>query len=437
MTLVPSLQPFERLQVSDGLLINADRWRHAHDYHRKRQNVLYQSLNQAGIVWGLGVCPIDAPAEVTSQYRDGRWIQIQPGLAIDALGNPIVVPEAIDFRISSEPFNDQPLLVYVVISYVDPDQLYRPSGLELVAESFRIDEKNHLPDALEIELCRIELQPGIERIETATSVLFPQSNSLDLRHRVSAQSKAKESVQVATLNQLKIHDRLKSLARSSQGLYPNLQINVCQLETNWNQQQLVVLSSSALSFTASQLEPIRQYVQQGGTILIESPIEDTRFREMLLVQQQLENAIAELDTKLYSPNSRMNTSDTESLSRSLSSELEAINSAVQALAQSTIQPYQEFAQSLDTTLIPWNQLQNGHLLLSKPFLFSALPTVKHQPIQLWAGDGLIVMFGELSTAWQNSDRTLSRETIRSAQEFGINLLHYAWVRHHLMQLQQS
>ena len=34
----PPIQPFERLQATDGLLVNAERWRKAHDYHRRRQN---------------------------------------------------------------------------------------------------------------------------------------------------------------------------------------------------------------------------------------------------------------------------------------------------------------------------------------------------------------------------------------------------------------
>ncbi len=29
----PKIQSFERLQVSDGLMINSERWRLAHEYH--------------------------------------------------------------------------------------------------------------------------------------------------------------------------------------------------------------------------------------------------------------------------------------------------------------------------------------------------------------------------------------------------------------------
>ncbi len=38
-----------------------------------------------------------APSQVEARYRDGRWVQIQPGIAIDLAGNLIVVPTSYDF----------------------------------------------------------------------------------------------------------------------------------------------------------------------------------------------------------------------------------------------------------------------------------------------------------------------------------------------------
>jgi hypothetical protein len=71
-------------------------------------------------------------------------------------------------------------------------------------------------------------------------------------------------------------------------------------------------------------------------------------------------------------------------------------------------------------------------------LFAALPTINEQPIQLLTGGGIIVIIGNLSIAW-GLDETLSipRETIRTAQEMGINILHFAWRRRQLMQAMQA
>ena len=46
----PSINSLERLLVRDGLMLNAERWRRSQEYHRQRQNIHYQSLNQPGII---------------------------------------------------------------------------------------------------------------------------------------------------------------------------------------------------------------------------------------------------------------------------------------------------------------------------------------------------------------------------------------------------
>jgi hypothetical protein len=92
---------------------------------------------------------------VIAQYRDGRWLQIQPGIAIDLVGNPIVVPEPIEFRISSENLTPDSISVYLVVSYVNPEKLRRKEQREIIQETFRIDEKTNPPGDLEVELCRI------------------------------------------------------------------------------------------------------------------------------------------------------------------------------------------------------------------------------------------------------------------------------------------
>jgi hypothetical protein len=64
--------------------------------------------------------------------------------------------------------------------------------------------------------------------------------------------------------------------------------------------------------------------------------------------------------------------------------------------------------------------------------------VGEEPIQLLVGGGIILIVGDLSAGWGIDElRSLPRETIRTAQEMGINLLHYAWRRRQMLQLQQA
>jgi hypothetical protein len=174
----PPVQPLEQLHVKDGLMINAERWRRAHDYHQQRQSMVYQALNQPGIVTGLGIHLVSAPADVPAKYRDRRWLEIQPGLAIDLAGNLIVVPHPVVFRISAgEMLEKETLDVYLTISHVDPKSLVRREQPEIIQETFRIDETTQAPTGFELEVCRIQLKPGEVELRQPEDVLSPGLNA--------------------------------------------------------------------------------------------------------------------------------------------------------------------------------------------------------------------------------------------------------------------
>ena len=74
----------------------------------------------------------------------------------------------------------------------------------------------------------------------------------------------------------------------------------------------------------------------------------------------------------------------------------------------------------------------------KPFLFAALPVVNGQPIRLLTCGGIILVIGDIASAWGlDSALSLSRITIRTAQELGVNILQFAWKRRQLIGLQQE
>jgi hypothetical protein len=84
------------------------------------------------------------------------------------------------------------------------------------------------------------------------------------------------------------------------------------------------------------------------------------------------------------------------------------------------------------------RLNRNHPLRTQPFLFSALPTIEEQPTQILMGGGIIFAIGNLSSAWGlDEELSLPRETIRTAQEMGINILHFAWRRRQMMQAIQT
>lgn len=386
----PAIQPFERLQAADGLLINAERWHKAHNYHRTRQNTHYQCLNQPGIVCGLGVRDIPAPSKVEAKYRDGRWVQIQPGIAIDLAGNLIVVPTAFDFPIDLEVANSEPIMVYLTVSYVDPEELRSRNTREVVKEAYRFDQRNSTPNIWEIEICRILLQPEQKEITLPDDVFFPGYNNIDLRYRRQAQARPQAIVRMAQVNHsdsecARNFFNLSYFLQSIEPLYPYLrglhELGQVSFKDKIQEYDLLYLTGQqALSINTVELKKLKNYLNTGGILLIDAPAD------------------------------------------------------AEALIQST----HAFAEQLGTALKNTKELRRDHPLKTRPFLFAALPIVDRKEIQIFTDGGVILIVGDLASGWGlDKELTMPRLAIRTAQEFGINIISYAWKRRQLIGLQQE
>ncbi|MBL1176293.1 hypothetical protein [Pantanalinema sp. GBBB05] len=435
------IEPFQRLRVSDGLLLTAERWRIAHDYHRKRQNIYYQSLNQAGIVAGLGVCVTAAPETIAQEHRDGRWLQIQPGVAIDGFGNPIVVPEPITFRIASPAPLDGELMVYLTLRYVDPERLQGLGDRDLVQETFRIDEITRVPTPNEVELCRICLPPGEINLRPALDIWHPTVNSLDLRFRQIAQARPVQQVAIAQAVSesapwldATVTDRLQSLLQSLPVLSPMMQgdvlppLNLTHSDTPLLPIDLLYLTwRQLLALTVSEKFVLQRYAAAGTVLLVETGTQEASIVELSLIRQQLKEAIASV----------AKATDSAEMRRDLATELAAVDIALNEQLQSLMTTLQACVAPLGITVDTPSPLSREHPLRHTPFLFAQLPCIEGYPVQLFNWGSLVLCIGSLSQAWGlDDDLILPRETIRTAQEMGINLLHYSWRQHQLTQLQQ-
>jgi Domain of unknown function (DUF4159) len=388
----PSIEPLERLNAYDGLMINADRWKRAHAYHRQRQNAHYQSLNQPGIVCGLGVRVIPAPSQSKARDRDQRWLQVQPGLAIDLHGNVIVIPRAFNYHIETEIKGTEPLTIYLVTSYRDPEELQRSLTGEMIQETYRLEEITRTPGSLEVELCRLLLQTGRGTLTQPEDVFFPGYNQLDLRYRVPAQSRPQALVRLAQVNRedpdcSRNFFNLTHLLQAVEVLYPSLkgadelgQVTFVEGGDRLQPYDVLYLTGNQkLELSLPELNALKAYLDQGGVLLVDIAAEAIELRDSV----------------------------------------------------------QQLAQQLGTPLQPLTALRN-HPLRIRPFLFAALPLSHQQPIQVALGGGILLITGDLASSWgPDQDLNLSRIMIRTAQELGINLLHYAWRRRQLTGLQQE
>ncbi len=382
----PSPIPLERLHVYDSLMINAQRWKVAHQYHRQRQNLHYQSLNEPGIVCGLGVRVIEAPYEAPARFRDKRWLEINPGIAIDLEGNPIIVDPLIDrtFRIATQAPTTGSLTVYLVASYVEPQHSEKAAKSDLIREWFRLDEKTSPPTENEVELCRIKLEPGTIELQNPIDVLFPNVNELDFRYRPQAKARPQSVVRVATTVNA-AYDKLYYLMQSVASLYPGLEgdteIGLVNLYEQISGYDLVFLTAlQALNIDSQELETLENYLQTGGIVFIEISHDKT---------SNLPENIKQL-----------------------------------------------IEEKFQTIL---SELNRNHPLRIKPFLFvefPRIPRINPKFIQLWNAGGIILVEGDLSDAWAgiNENIALERNDIRTAQELGINILHFARQRRQMTEL---
>ncbi len=395
-----SPEPLHRLSVYDGLMLNAERWLLAHNYHRRRQNLHYQALHLPGIVYGLGVRVIEPPADSLGSYRDqdrrrseSRWIEVQPGMAIDAEGNPIIVDAGTDrtYRIAAKAPDSGTRTIYVVVSYVEPDSLERQSEEMAIAERFRLDQKTTPPTDREVELCRVLLTPGRVALAVPQDVFKPLPNQLDFCHRQLAQLRPQGSIQAASLSPLSRNtaENFEYLMRSLPALYPKLQgwMNPTSLDTEAVSPAkippvgklaaydlLYLTAQDFVSFESADLKCLQSYLGQGGVVFLHLPMGDRTLEQR--VQQQWQNS-----------------------------------------------------------LNPWDALPVEHLLRTQPFIFTQLPTFKQTALRLLVIGGFICVQGNILDAW-GIRGSFSRDETRTAHEFGINLLHFAWQRRQLTQLVQ-
>ncbi|MCJ8282747.1 MAG: hypothetical protein MJK14_23765 [Rivularia sp. ALOHA_DT_140] len=389
---------------------------------------------------------MEPPTEIAGLYKDKRWLEIQPGIAIDVNGNPIVVPQPLPFRISSDVPKKGFQIIYVVLEYVDPENLVN-NNRQLIPETFRINEKTTSSEANEIELCRILLEQGNDvELFNSVDVLNPGVNNLDLRYRQQVKIRCSREVKVAWLaeqitevnkidNKLenKFENNLEYLLESIPMLYPDMEgkaFKISNLEDlDKSNYDLVYFNyQQFLNQLSSGIDILQNYLETGAFLFIEASEYEANISELEEVKQQLQKALNQIN---YS-------SEIEQVREELTIELEAVNTQINQQIKNFSRPIIEFARKIGVIDSLENSLTLDKIIRTKPFLFSQLPIIQGQPIHLYNWGGIILTIGSLSTAWGIDDNlSFKRETIRSAQEMGINILHFASYRHQLTQLGRS
>ncbi|HEY4238219.1 MAG TPA: hypothetical protein VGM88_00305 [Kofleriaceae bacterium] len=177
-------QGFKRINFFKGFLTTEKDWNDAERYHIDKRRLHNRMLHSPGIVYGYA-----GDLKVNARARGDLSVEVQPGYAIDGMGNDLMIFDATIRNINLEEFR-LPQTVYVVLRYYEEltDFIAYKENLEYkghrrVLESCRVELSQTEPDiAREVELARIYLEKGVNRVRDARDPMSPAANEIDMRY---------------------------------------------------------------------------------------------------------------------------------------------------------------------------------------------------------------------------------------------------------------
>jgi hypothetical protein len=184
---------FRRINPYSGMMVDADVWQDAHQYHRQQLHLHHLALHGWGIVQGLQVTVVPG-AENT--------VRIEPGLGIDPAGHFIAVSEPHTYHITARDAG----MVYLVVQFREvlsepaaPTAGSRTTPPTRILDTYRIQERDQLPDEPYLELARVARNPESGSVAPARNPNDPRENEIDLRSREQLGSAPLPTVAAAPL----------------------------------------------------------------------------------------------------------------------------------------------------------------------------------------------------------------------------------------------
>ena len=177
-------QGFKRINFFKGFLTTEKDWNDAERYHIDKRRLHNRMLHSPGIIYGYS-----GDLKVNARARGDLSVEVQPGYAIDGQGNDLMIFDAAIRNINLEEFR-LPQTIYIVLRYYEEltDFIAYKENLEYkghrrVLESCRIEISQTEPDIQrEVELARVYLEKGVQRVRDARDPADPKPNEIDMRY---------------------------------------------------------------------------------------------------------------------------------------------------------------------------------------------------------------------------------------------------------------
>lgn len=366
--------PTKRIYPVDGMAVTAEVWEEAHAYHRRQQQFHTRWAHGAGIVVGLEVIASDPP---------DSSVYIQPGIAIDSRGRTIVLPEPLAYDLGESRGR-----LYLLLTYAEsPPQAEdnQEDGPRYVSAHFGLEAVSTLPETPHVELARIRRQGREAAIVDAKDPAHPVENEIDQRFRRPIGASAQPAVSLAVgymggpsgrRHGQGASNLAHALRRSGALVWVD---DGVPLGAGLEDYALVYLvAEDAFQLSRDEMNALYAYLQEGGTLLIESCRHGT---------------------------------------------------------EGTAPPSDaSFADLLASLGVQLEEVPGGHSLLREPFLFAAPPpgfeTEAEAERQFLIGEGVLFSTYDYGCLWRGErrGRAASREEIRAAMEWGSNIVAHALAR---------
>ncbi len=373
------IYPARRVSPYDGMAVTASVWAEAHEYHRQCRQLEALFRHGPGILTGLEVIASDPPDST---------VYVLPGIAIDPLGQVIVVQEPIAFDVAGAQG-----LLHLLLTYSESQPRMEEgdeAGPLYVHDEFGLEALLEVPQSACVELARVRRTDRAASLADAEDPGQPGPNEIDLRYRheaaLAAPPVANIGVSFLGEGEGAAHGRgMAQLARALRrldGVRAWVDTDVALGDALEPYTLLYLVGQGPFELEQRHMQALYEYLQAGGTVFFEScrrgieegdPPADASFRDLL---------------------------------GSLGVEL--------------------------------SELPIGHALLDDPYLFAALPAgfETGEAAALYVGGladdpGSVVMSTlDYGCLWQGARRSgpPSREEIRAAMEWGTNLVTYALQR---------
>jgi len=269
--------PTRRIEPVDGMAVTAAVWKEAHDYHLAQQRFHALFGHGPGIVAGLEVVSSDPPDST---------LYIMPGMAIDPNGEAIAVTEPVAYDVGTAHG-----LLYLLLNY----ELSRPrssGGPEeplYVHAEFGIEVRPTLPDTPCVELARTKRASRDSALLNAQDAEHPGPNEIDLRFRSLHGSAARTALPAATAtlavchvgsgkgdkSSEHVHERGTTyLARALRSGHPDgldawVDLGVPLAPGLENYTLVYLVGHGAFQLGRDEMNAVYTYVQGGGTLMFE------------------------------------------------------------------------------------------------------------------------------------------------------------------------